>query len=160
RLLRVYGFAAQVMKKPLRVGVICDFLEENWPSMDLVGETLFSKLRSDQGRDFESTLVRPAFKRVFSASQRLRANRRAFNADRALNRYILYPRLIRRIHDRFDLFHVIDHSYAHLVRELPGLRTVVTCHDADLFEPLMRGGRTPRSASCRALARHVLSGFS
>ena len=31
----------------------------------------------------------------------------------------------------FDVFHIVDHSYAHLVRVLPADRTVVTCNDID-----------------------------
>jgi glycosyltransferase involved in cell wall biosynthesis len=47
-------------------------------------------------------------------------------------RYGIYPpRLIRR---RSDIFHVVDHAYAHLLCCLPASRTVVTCHDLMLLK--------------------------
>lgn len=52
-------------------------------------------------------------------------------------RYGIYPpSLLRR---RGDIFHVVDHAYAHLLCCLPASRTVVTCHDLMLLK-LARGG--------------------
>jgi glycosyltransferase involved in cell wall biosynthesis len=49
-----------------------------------------------------------------------------------LARYGVYPpSLIRR---RSDIFHVVDHAYAHLLCCLPAKRTVVTCHDLMLLK--------------------------
>jgi glycosyltransferase involved in cell wall biosynthesis len=50
-----------------------------------------------------------------------------------LARYGRYPLLARRAHTQADVFHVPDHSYAHLVPLLPPGRTVVTCHDLVLL---------------------------
>lgn len=56
-------------------------------------------------------------------------------ASKALDyvaRYGIYPpSLLRR---RSDIFHVIDHAYAHLLGCLPASRTVVTCHDLMLLK--------------------------
>lgn len=47
-------------------------------------------------------------------------------------RYGVYPpSLIGR---RGDIFHVVDHAYAHLLCCLPASRTVVTCHDLMLLK--------------------------
>jgi len=61
--------------------------------------------------------------------------------------------------DRFDIFHVVDHSYAQLVHELPGNRTVVTCHDIDTFRSIIEPGREPRHAAFRAMTRRILGGL-
>ncbi len=47
-------------------------------------------------------------------------------------RYGVYPAsLLRR---RADVFHIVDHAYAHLSMCLPQQRTVVTCHDIMLLK--------------------------
>jgi glycosyltransferase involved in cell wall biosynthesis len=66
-----------------------------------------------------------------------------------LARYWVYPpSLIRR---RSDIFHVVDHAYAHLLCCLPAKRTVVTCHDLMLLR--LAGGdfALPHSAPPVAL---------
>jgi glycosyltransferase involved in cell wall biosynthesis len=47
--------------------------------------------------------------------------------DSALMRYLAYPARVRR--RSADLFHILDHGYAHLLRALDPERTIVTCHD-------------------------------
>src|SRR5262249_58441189 len=83
------------------------------------------------------------------------------NADRLLNRFWDYPRLLGRLARRggFDLFHLVDHSYAQLVLALPPGRVVVTCHDLDAFRCLLEPGREPRPAWFRAMARRTLGGL-
>ena len=56
------------------------------------------------------------------------------------------------------MYHVVDHSYAHVVHVLPASRTVVTCHDADAFLGLVAPHLT-RSKLPKILARRVLSGM-
>jgi glycosyltransferase involved in cell wall biosynthesis len=131
----------------LRVALVADLSEERWPSMDLVADMLFEQLRSRRyaGR-FEVTLLRPPL------SQRGRG------IGRYLNRYWDYPRWLRARAGEFDLFHVIDHSYAHLVHVLPRKRTVVTCHDVDAFMPLVDPTVIPTRLP-RAVTRMVLSGM-
>jgi glycosyltransferase involved in cell wall biosynthesis len=60
---------------------------------------------------------------------------------------------------RYELFHIVDHSYAHLVHELPPERTIVTCHDLDTFHCLIHPAQDARPAWFRAMARHTLEGF-
>ncbi|MBY0360169.1 MAG: glycosyltransferase family 4 protein [Candidatus Obscuribacterales bacterium] len=47
-------------------------------------------------------------------------------AERA-GRLLKYPLMSSRINA--DIFHILDHSHAHLILSLPKERTVITCHD-------------------------------
>ena len=61
--------------------------------------------------------------------------------------------------DRFDLFHIVDHSYAHLVHALPAGRTLVTCHDLDTFRSSSSPSDEPRSPPFRSMTRRILAGL-
>jgi len=114
-------------------------------------------LGTDPAGRFEAARICPPMRRRLS---RETADSGAlFNADRLLNRFRDYPRALRRARDEFDLFHVVDHSYAQLLHVLPAGRTVVTCHDLDTFRCLLDPAGEPRSAAFRAMTRRVLSGF-
>ena len=78
-----------------------------------------------------------------------------------LNRYRDYPRYLNELIKRepFDIYHVIDHSYAQLVHVLPAERTMVTCHDLDTFRCLLQPELEPRPRWFRALARRTLRGL-
>jgi glycosyltransferase involved in cell wall biosynthesis len=140
---------------PLTVGVVCDYAEEGWPSMDLAAELLVAGLR-DHAPGYEPAATRPRMPRAFGRVLRGRTGR---NADRLMARHLAYPRWLRRHARGMDLYHVADHSYAHLVHALPAERTVVTCHDLDAFRSLLDPAREPRPAWFRAMSRRVLSGL-
>src|SRR6185295_18885544 len=55
--------------------------------------------------------------------------------------------------------HVVDHSYAQLVHQLPADRTLVTCHDLDTFRSILEPELEPRSAAFRAMTRRILNGL-
>ena len=78
--------------------------------------------------------------------------------DRVINRYWDYPRWLRSQIDRFDLFHIVDHSYAHLASTLPAGRSIVTCHDVDAFAGVLPGVAPPSTVS-RAMGRRLLAGL-
>jgi glycosyltransferase involved in cell wall biosynthesis len=141
----------------LRVAVVADFVEEGWPSMDLVADSLFERLRNEQADRVYPVLVRPSFKRRFMrvtrADTRGGFSRTLFNADRLLNRFVDYPRHLRRMRGDFDIFHITDHSYAHLVSDVDPARTVVTCHDLDAFRIVLEKGNAP---GAKALVRTPL----
>jgi glycosyltransferase involved in cell wall biosynthesis len=142
----------------LRLGVVCDLVEENWPSMDLIGDMLIAHLSSDLSGGIEAGRIRPSMSRRFSKPDG--ANSKAgFNADRLLNRFWDYPRFLRRCRAGFDLFHLVDHSYAQLVLELPSRRTVVTCHDIDTFRCLVEPEQERRSTLFQAMVRRTLRGL-
>jgi glycosyltransferase involved in cell wall biosynthesis len=142
----------------LRVAIVADLLEEGWPSMDLVADMLLDHLRSEHGNRVEAALVRPPMRRRATRIPLLRRAHAAFTADRFTNRLWDYPRGVRRLAVAHDVFHVVDHSYAHLVHELPAERTVVTCHDLDAFRSVLDPDAEPRSAAFRAMTRRILSG--
>jgi len=142
---------------PLRVAIVCDFIEEDWPSMQMVGEMLFDHLRKGHSAVVHATLLRPAF--VRRLSQIPGAGRIAFNADRLLNRLVDYPRVVRRLRDEFDIFHIVDHSYSHLVHEIPRGRAIVTCHDLDTFRCVLEPARERRSRLFRMMTRRILDGL-
>jgi len=139
----------------LRVGLVCDLREEGWPSMDLVADMLATYL-PDVDADIASELLRPPMRRRATRLVRRDASPRAFAVDRYCNRYLDYAWWLRRRRRAFDVFHVLDHSYAHLVHVLPACRTLVTCHDVDAF----RFGESTRSAGWyRLIAPAVRSGM-
>ncbi len=138
----------QTQALPLRVAVICDFLEEDWPSMDLVGNMLFDQLQYCDSASPQR--IRPGMK--FRGPK-------PHKSARLYARFVQYPRALRKIAADFDLFHIVDHSYAHLVHELPSGRAVVTCHDLDTFRCLLDPDREPRSFAFRSMTRRILSGL-
>ena len=103
----------------IRLALVCDYVEERWPSMDLVGEMILAHLQARHAGAVAPTRICPAFRR----------RARARNVDRLINRFYDYPKVTRRLArgGEFDLFHLVDHSYAQLVHEMPAGRAVVTC---------------------------------
>jgi glycosyltransferase involved in cell wall biosynthesis len=143
--------------RPPRLAVFADFPEEGWPSMDLCAEKLLAHLPRDGPDAVESVRVCPPFRRL--AGRLPGAGRFGFNADRVLNRFVHFPRHARRIASQFDLFHVVDHSYAALVHALPAGRTGVYCHDLDAIRCLIDPAADPRPRWFRSLARRILGGL-
>jgi len=143
----------------MRVALICDFAEENWPSMDLVAEMLVENLHADYRTVIEATAMRPRMIPRFARLPFVRKKRGASNLDRLVNRFWDYPRRLLRQGRDFDLYHVLDHSYAQLVNQLPAERTMVTCHDLDTFRCLLDPEREPRPRLFRAMAGRILGGL-
>src|SRR5579864_1018582 len=73
----------------IRVGVICDFLEERWPSMDLVADMLCHHLAGEAQRGITVKQLRPALRRRITRIPFL-PDKVAWNADRLLNRFVDY----------------------------------------------------------------------
>jgi glycosyltransferase involved in cell wall biosynthesis len=143
----------------LKVALIADYVEEGWASMDLVAEMLTARLTRLHRDVVDVTLIRPRFARPLTRFAALRDSKTVFNVERALNRYLLYPLSIRRQRGKFSLFHIVDHSYAHLANYLPANRTIITCHDIDAFRAILASSTGPRSAVFRAIAGRLLKGF-
>jgi glycosyltransferase involved in cell wall biosynthesis len=121
--------------------------------MDLMAEMLVSHLS-----EVDATEVRPVMIRRLTRLPFVGPTATMDVADRIVNRVWDYPRwLLARAAD-FDLFHIIDHSYAHLAAQLPRGRSLVTCHDADAFRGLL-GGRDRGALVQRALGRQILAGM-
>ncbi len=138
------------------VALVCDLVEENWPSMNLVAEMLHGQLLAEHADQVAVSRLCPPMRRRLTGAD-VAAGRR-FNADRLMNRMWDYPRWIRGRRSEFDLFHLVDHSYAQLVHELPAERTIVTCHDLDTFRCLLEPEREPRSTFFKSMTRRILEG--
>jgi glycosyltransferase involved in cell wall biosynthesis len=144
---------AAIKEQRTRVAILCDFAEENWPSMDLVGEMLAMHIDRNS---FSAHKLSPPFQRRFT---RLSLANQPFNADRVFNRFWDYQRWLRPQLADFDLFHVVDHSYSQLVHGLPPGRAIVSCHDLDAFRCLIEPEVEPRPLLFRKMMERVLSGL-
>lgn len=131
--------------------------------MDLVADALFDRLRTEHFEGVDAVLMRPPFKRRFARRANTRKrnglSRVMFNADRLLNRFIDYPRLLKRARHDFDVFHIIDHSYAHLVHQVEARRAIVTCHDLDAFRPVIEPSGTVWGPLLKAMSARELDGL-
>jgi len=126
-----------------RLAVLCDATEEQWPSMDLVAEMLLTQVQRDYARVLDARGLRPHFITAFRHVPGLRARHR-HNLNRATTRFITYPLQILVQRRTFDIFHIVDNTYAHLANVLPEKRTGVFCHDLDAFSSLISpGSRKP-----------------
>lgn len=140
---------------PLRVAIVADYAEEQWPSMDLVAEMLLDRLRAEHRETVNATLIRPEMPLRLS---RIATSSRWRTIDRIAARMWDYPRHLRPLASAHDLFHIVDHSYAHLVHALPAERTVVTCHDVDTFRSVIDPEPENRSALFRRMTMRILEG--
>jgi len=128
----------------MNVALLCDSPDEQWPSMDLVGQMHAAQLDS-------LGIPHQTF------APHIRRRTPSFSLDRLLFRFGTYPALARRL--KFDLFHIIDHSYSQLLHVLPPGRAVITCHDVDTFRSVLEPQKDPRSAAFRLMTSRILSGF-
>jgi hypothetical protein len=79
------------LQKP-RIGLICDFVEENWPSMDLVANMLFERLEQEHSSTLEVTRICPPLRCRFGWLPGIGQAAMFHNADRLLNRFVDYGR--------------------------------------------------------------------
>ena len=134
----------------LRVAIVADLLEEGWPSMDLVADMLMAHTAGD-GYSTPS-LLRPRFAAVNGDGDSTPPTIR-----RIAYRFWSYPRWLRQ-QPAADVYHIVDHSYAHLAHDLPRGRVVVTCHDTDAFRSLLHPSDR-ESGLPRWLVKRVLRGL-
>lgn len=125
--------------------------------MDLVADMLTEHVGSEQGTRVAQ--IRPSMRRRFTRIPLFGGHPQSLNTDRLLNRFLDYPRYLRRFAANFDLFHLADHSYSHLIHELPAGRTVVTCHDLDTFRCVLQPERQPRPYWFRCMTLRILAGL-
>jgi len=120
---------------------------------------LTEKLQECHAREIDAMMVRPAFRRRFTRTKAMRSSTVMFSADRILNRFIDYPLALKRCRSQFDIFHLTDHSYSHLVHHLPGRCTVVTCHDLDSFRCILEPALDRRPLPFRMMTRRIIDGL-
>jgi len=143
-------------RRRIRVAICGDFPEEGWPSMDRFRGMLLEHIGRSHGAACEATSVCPPWMR---RATRVGEARATINVDRFFNRFWDYPRRLRQVAADYDVFHVVDHSYAHLVHALPADRTVVTCHDLDAFRSVVAPDEERRSSAFRFATRRILDGL-
>jgi glycosyltransferase involved in cell wall biosynthesis len=143
------------LNQPVNVAVVADLIDEGWPSMDLVADMLMSHL-GRHGAPLAPVLLRPAFPRQ-TFSRVFGGNGRPLTMERVAQRFWTYPRWLRR-QPGADVYHIIDHSYAHLASELPRGRVITTCHDTDAFRTVLYP-ESRESSLPEILVRRVLKGL-
>jgi glycosyltransferase involved in cell wall biosynthesis len=141
-----------------RIAVVSDLAEERWHSMDLVAEILMLGLRTPDARVVDAEQVRPAMVRRLTLIPAVGRTETAHTMDRIINRMWDYGRWLQPRMADFDLFHIVDHSYAHLVTSLPPGRSLVMCHDVDAFAGVLPGTKA-ESTIGRVLATRLLEGL-
>lgn len=143
----------------MRLAIICDYLEENWHSMDLCAQMLLKQMQAEHTAYIQAIQVLPKFKRRFQQIPQFGKQHFAYNADRLLNRVWYYPQYLKKRVSDFDFYHIADHSYAQLAHVLPPERTGVYCHDIDAFRSLVEPKKEPRPAWYQAMSQRILSGL-
>jgi glycosyltransferase involved in cell wall biosynthesis len=127
--------------------------------MDLFGDMLAQCYRKEHAAEIVAEQLHAPFRARFSRLLHSPGSGVFWNADRLINRFCDYPRWLRKQADRFDVFHLIDHSYGQLALVIPPERTVVTCHDLDTFRCVLDPVAEPRPRWFRAMAQRTLNGF-
>lgn len=127
--------------------------------MDRVAETLHAALVARHASELSVERIAPEFARAATAMPLVGDAPVATKIDRFVNRFLRYPQHARTLTDRYDVFHIVDHSYAHVAHALPAERTVITCHDLDAFRSILEPEREQRSEAFRLATRRVLTGL-
>jgi glycosyltransferase involved in cell wall biosynthesis len=144
-----------------RVLLVPDLEIERWLSMDRYASRLAAHLPR-AAPDLAFALASPVSRVTFDERPvPLRAYGDREGADLSLatelsrytQRYLRYPAHVRL--QPAELYHVLDHSYAHLVRVAGAIPTVVTVHD---LLPVLTMRRRPHRL--RERARRILLGYS
>jgi glycosyltransferase involved in cell wall biosynthesis len=131
--------------------VLPDFREEGWHSMDLCADMLVRHAPSDT--HFE--VCQPAYQKRFGWL----TGKRCENFDRWRNRWRVYPRFLKKLPPRDGFYHLVDHSYSHLLHYLPEGKVGVYCHDLDAFRSVLQPDQEPRPAWYRKMMGRVFEGF-
>ena len=141
----------------MKLGIVCDYLEEGWLSMDICAQMLYERSLNITDLGINAAQIRPPFQWRFRDFQQYIP--KYFTGDRFLNRFVDYPQYLRSHSIDYDLFHIADHSYAHLVHSLPASRTGVFCYDLNAFQSLLDPQTYPRSWGFRKMSEQILTGM-
>src|SRR5436190_13737920 len=142
----------------LRLLALTVFQEEGWPSVSLCTEML-ERHWNTCADAMPATFWRPRFRSRFRRIPGCRRAQLAVNCDRLINRMYDYPREIRRMRSEYDLFHLCDHSYAHLLHCLPPHSCGVMLQDLDTYRCLLDPGYERRPFWFRRMTRLILTGL-
>src|SRR3954467_13473179 len=105
-----------VIVRAIRVGVVCDFREEGWHSMDLISDMLLDMLPIVAPTTIVATRLQPAMRRRLRRMPLVGSHARLRLGQGLPGRFYDYPRwLLSRVND-FDVFHIVPDTYAPLMR--------------------------------------------
>ena len=141
----------------MKLGIVCDYLEEGWMSMDICAQMLIDRALKISDLGIQPAQIRPPFQWRLKYLQKYFPQH--FNGDRFINRFIDYPQYLRSHTTDYELFHVADHSYAHLIHRLPAAKTGVHCADLDAFRSIVEPEKEPRPWPFRRMSQHILTGM-
>src|SRR6056300_1518242 len=105
------------MKKKISIKYFFNFMEDKRKSMDTVANYLNQCYKKK--------------KKILNHSWNLR-----------FNRYINYPNQVKKL-KRTDIAHVIDHQYAHLVKNIQAKYKIITVHDLIPIKFIKEIGKNP-----------------
>ncbi len=131
----------------MNLGLVADYREEEWPSMDLFAEMFTHHCPP-------SVRLHPLRPTYLAFGQNTKST-----PVRAFNRYLAYSASLLLSAPRLDGYYVVDQSYSHLVSTLPRRPIGVTCHDLDAFACLLTPTLVPRSHAFRTMTRLILRGL-
>ncbi len=143
----------------MKLGIVCDYLEEGWFSMDICAQMLHDRALQLPDPNLHVSQIRPTFYRRFGHLGSVLGKHQSLNADRFINRYWEYPLHLQSCQRNFDFFHVADHSYAHLVHSLPADKTGVFCYDLNAFSSILAPEQYRGTPIYREMATQILSGM-
>ncbi len=143
----------------MRLALLCDYREEGWTSMDLLGDALFEALRREPS--IEPVRIKPSqLPWLGGPAQRFPLVARV---KRFAARLVEYPIQLATEPRQFHGYHIVDHSYSHLAHVLPNERLGIYCHDIDAFraslEPRRHLRADPRAPAAIALSSILRAGF-
>ena len=127
--------------------------------MDLIADMLMETLPAVAGNRVAVTRLCPPMRQRWTRLPLIGRAARAQLGDRLTGRFWDYPRWLAPQASRFDVFHIVDQSYAHLTRVLPARSAIVTCNDVDAIRAALPGN-THAFQPSRLLAAHILDGLS
>lgn len=146
------------IEKKLRIGVVIDFPEERWESMDLVAEMTLLHLKNGIYGHVVADVITPKYLKIFQSV--FTHKKWAWNIDRLINRrVVLIHGVVQTLKTgHYDIVYIVDHSYAHLVNKIktwfPETPVVIMCHDLDAVSGL----DTPYYGM--SLTKHLLRWFA
>ena len=105
----------------IKVNLYRTFKKDNRVSMEVYSDYLNFYLKKNYNSIFDISSFKPTAlisKFLFD------------KLEMRFARYIEYPYQIKNIHKKYDINHIVDHAYSHLIRyPLNCKNTVVTVHD-------------------------------
>lgn len=138
-----------------------NFAEDLQPSMKIYANLLEHSFQKTPNYQLHSFRVRPNF-----LDPLLTKNKWSKKLSRYLSRYISYPLALKNV--KGDLFHIVDHGNASLIKRLAAEKTIITCHDLILLKmkqgffpghrpPLLAWKTFKKAISCLKDARLVIA---